>query len=101
MQSLPLENDLPSQERQILLSMWKRKAIGSRAISLDDLRARLSDEVKENYNGYLKNLENKLLIEVFHQGKEDAASMTPLGLAYVRQIQDDGLRLIAGEREKR
>ncbi len=100
MQNVPFDNDLPLQERKILLSMWKAKAIGGRAISIRDLRARLDEEGKGDYRDNLENLENKLLIEVLHNDKEDAVSMTPLGLAYFRQIQDDDLKLLAGERGK-
>jgi hypothetical protein len=98
MHSWPLEDDLPPQKKQILLLMWKVGAIGNRGISLRDLRAKLADDVKPNYMGYLKNLRGKLFIDISHGNRDDVASITPLGLAFVRQIQDDDLKLVTGER---
>jgi hypothetical protein len=98
MHSSPLEDDLPTQKKQILLLMWKVGAIGNRAISLRDLRAKLADDVKLNCMSYLKNLKGKLFIDISHGNRDDVASITPLGLAFIRQIQDDDLKLITGER---
>jgi len=98
MHTWPSEDDLPPQKRQILLAMWKAKAIGDRIISLRDLRARLPDEVKANYMSHLKNLKERLFIQISHGNNQDAASLTPLGLAFIRQIQDDDLMLMTGER---
>jgi DNA-binding MarR family transcriptional regulator len=98
MHTWPSEDDLSPQERQILSAMWKAKAIGDRVISLRDLRARLPDEVKANYVSHLKTLKEKLFIQISHGNNQDAASLTPLGLAFIRQIQDDDLMLMTGER---
>jgi len=98
MHTWPSEDDLPPQKRQVLLAMWKARAIGDRTISLRDLKARLPDEVKVNYISHLKNLKEKLFIQISHANNQDAASITPLGLAFIRQIQDDDFRLLTGER---
>jgi hypothetical protein len=92
------EDGLPLQKRQILLSMWKARAIGNKTISLRDLKAKLAEEVKPNYVSWMKNLKGKLFIEISRRGKDDVASITPLGLAFIRQIQDDDLKFITGDR---
>jgi len=98
MQAWPSEDELSPQKREILLSMWKAKAIGNRAISLRDLRARLTDEAKRDFMSHMKKLEARLFVKIIHPNEQDAASLTPIGLAYVRQIQDGDLDMVAGPR---
>jgi len=92
------ENDLPQQKREILLSMWKAGAIGDRRIPLRDLKAKLADEARQNYRSYLENLKERLFIEVFSGGDDDLVSITSVGLAFIRQIQEEELRSTTGER---
>lgn len=98
MQPAPTEDDLSPQKRQILLYMWKAGAVGEKAIALRNLKTRLPDAAKSNYVSYLKDLESRLFIRISRGDHEDSVSLTPLGLAYIRQIQDDNLRFITGDR---
>jgi DNA-binding MarR family transcriptional regulator len=98
MQPPPTEDDLSPQKRQILLYMWKSGAVGDRTIRLRNLKARLSDDVRSNYVSNLKDLESRLFIRISRGDCEESASLTPLGLAYIRQVQDDNLRFITGDR---
>jgi hypothetical protein len=98
MKAMPSEDELSAQKREILLSMWKARAIGNRAISLRDLRARLSDEAKRDFVSHMKSLEARLFVQIIHRNEQDAVSLTPIGLACVRQIQDGSLDIVAGPR---
>jgi hypothetical protein len=98
MQRPPTEDDLSPQKRQILLYMWKSGAVGDRAIRLRNLKARLSDDVRSNYVSNMKDLESRLFVRISRADHEESASLTPLGLAYIRQVQDDNLRFITGDR---
>ena len=98
MQAPPPEGNLPSQERQILLSLSRMGAIGNKVVSLRDLRKGLPDEVKLNYSAYLKSLQGKLFIEISQGSGDGVVRITPLGLAFIRQIQEDEFRLITGGR---
>jgi hypothetical protein len=51
--------------------------------------------LKLNFLSYIKNLEKRLFIGIFRQSNNNVASITPLGLAYIRQIEDENLRIIS------
>ncbi len=97
MQKSPSEDDLPTLEKQMLLSLWEARAIGNRAISIPSLKKSLTEDAKFHCISCLKNLEKKLFVEISRANEDQMVSITPLGLAFIRQIQDDDLRLVTGE----
>jgi RIO-like serine/threonine protein kinase len=87
---MPLDSLTPLAER-ILLTVWKLNAIGARFVSEDSVRAELSvaiDELtKEIQNLYTQGFLSKTTIN-----EKTSISLTALGLAILRQIEEDKLQ---------
>ena len=87
---MPLDSLTPLAER-ILLTVWKLNAIGARFVSEDSVKAELSvaiDELtKEIQNLYTQGFLSKTTIN-----EKTSISLTALGLAILRQIEEDKLQ---------
>ncbi len=86
-----MDSDLSTDELRILRTMWSLKALGARAIGMGDLVMRLPIALKNEISTRLERLENRGLIVKMKNAKDDLLSLSPLGVAFVRQIQDGQL----------
>lgn len=80
--------DLSNNEILILQTLWEQKALGTRGVTIHDLLTRLSDLPKTEAAEKLKRLENRGLVTIANVRGGDRFALSPLGAAFVRQLQD-------------
>lgn len=76
---------------KILLAIWKSNAIGIRSVGEDALKSELSD----SSNGFSQELKVLHDLGFIIRGNNDGRAefaLTPLGLAILRQIEEDKLQ---------
>jgi DNA-binding HxlR family transcriptional regulator len=76
---------------KILLAIWKSNAIGIRSVGEDALKSDISD----SSNGFSQELKTLLNLGFITRGSNGGGSefaLTPLGLAILRQIEEDKLQ---------
>ena len=80
-------------EERILLTLWKLKGIGKDHVREDSLR---TDPTLETTDDLLKDMIEKLrtrgFLETATADDHNAISLTSLGLAILRQIEEDKLQ---------
>ena len=80
-------------EERILLTLWKLKGIGKDHVREDSLR---TDPTLETTDALLKDIIEKLrtrgFLETATADDHNAISLTSLGLAILRQIEEDKLQ---------
>ena len=76
---------------KILLAVWKSNAAGIRSVREDALRAECSDS-SEAFSQELKTLEDLGFIVRESDGGRSEFALAPLGLAILRQIEEDKLQ---------
>ena len=90
---MPSNSTLTELEERILLALWKLKGIGKDHVKEDTLR---TEPALKATNDVLRDEIEKLLnqgfLETASAGVENAISLTPLGLAILRQIEEDKLQ---------
>lgn len=95
MPTMPIPDGISSVQEQILLSLWKHKAIGKTIVDEETL---LRDAV---WTGTTRNDWAKSVESLRGQGFLEASnnkegrgcfSLTPLGLAILRKIEEDRLQ---------
>lgn len=88
--------DLSKTEILILQTMWKLKALGSRGVTIDDLTSPPSDLSKMETIEKLKHLQMLGFATVSSWAGDGVCALSPLGAAFVRQLQDRELGDLAG-----
>ena len=91
--NMPSSSALTEFEERILLTLWRLKGIGRDYVGEDSLRT--DPTLEANYDllkDELKKLRSKGFLEISAADDHDAVSLTPLGLAILRQIQEDKLQ---------
>jgi len=76
---------------KILLAIWKQNAVGIRSVDEDALKSELSD----SSSGFSQELETLQCLGFIVGGNNDGKigyALTPLGLAILRQIEEDKLQ---------
>lgn len=96
--STAMSADLSNHEILILQTMWEMKALGTRAVAMQDLLSRLSDLSKTEASERLKGLEARGLVTTANRAKDERFALTPLGAAYIRQLQEKKLGDLASRR---
>jgi predicted transcriptional regulator len=88
------QNDkLPIIREQILLTVWKLKGIGEAAIKEEVLRAEMGTETSsETWASEIEQLHQQGFLEKNNVNGKITISLTPLGLAILRQIEEDHLQ---------
>jgi hypothetical protein len=92
MKTMPQADGLPELQATTLLTIWKLKGIGANAVDEDQLKAELSNESTENVPSAIQLLQSQGFIEVRDLEGRKAISITPLGLAILRKIEEDMLQ---------
>jgi predicted transcriptional regulator len=86
------QNDrLPPIREQILLTMWKLKAIGKTTIKEETLRAEMGPEIAESLASEIEQLQKRGFLEK-NSSNGVTISLTPLGLSILRQVEEDHLQ---------
>jgi len=90
---MPSINKLTESEERILLALWRLKGIGENHIREDSLRADPAVGASvEHLANEIGNLRNQGFLETVALDDHNAISLTPLGLAILRQIEEDKLQ---------
>lgn len=76
---------------KILLAVWKANAAGIRAVGEDALRSELSDS-SDDFSQELKTLQDLGFIVIGNSDGQAEFALTPIGLAILRQIEEDKLQ---------
>ncbi len=80
--------DLSDNEIMILQALWELRALGTRDVTIHDLLTRLSDLPKTEAAARVKRLETRGLVTIANLRGDDRFALSPLGAAFVRQLQD-------------
>lgn len=93
MPPMPNPEGVSATQQQILLSLWKLKGIGKTIIDEDLLKHDLPTTTPQNdLTEGLQSLQNQGFLETFDKGGRRHFSLTPLGLAILRKIEEDKLQ---------
>jgi hypothetical protein len=84
---------LSNDELLILRTMWELKALGTRTVTMRSLSSRIPDAPDKETVERVKSLETRGLVTI---GKGDLLALSPLGAAFVRQLQDRQLGDLSG-----
>ncbi len=77
---------------QILLTLWRLRGIGNKFVKQENLRADLAVDSDQTWVGEIANLQTEGFLTSTNLDGQDAVSLTPLGLAILRQIEEDKLQ---------
>jgi DNA-binding MarR family transcriptional regulator len=84
---ISMASEIPSDELLILQTMWEHKALGTHTMTFQDLATHLgaaSSEITKK----LERLEVQGLLIRTRGSRVDLFALSPLGAAFVRQLQD-------------
>ncbi len=91
--AMPSINTLTESEERILLVLWKMKGIGKNRVIEDSLKSDPSLATSGDLlTSEIVNLQNQGFIETVPADDHNTVSLTPLGLAILRQIEEDRLQ---------
>jgi hypothetical protein len=77
---------------RILLALWRLRGIGNKYVKQEILRADLGVESDQSWVGEIANLQTQGFLTSTSLDGQDALSLAPLGLAILRQIEEDRLQ---------
>ena len=77
---------------QILLTLWRLRGIGNKFVKQENLRADLAVDSDQTWVGEIANLQTEGFLTSTNIDGQDVVSLTPLGLAILRQIEEDKLQ---------
>ena len=89
---MPTTQGLTPVQEMVLLTMWKLGGIGSNPVDERNLRIELADDPPEDLALAIQDLGVQGFIESKTKGEEKLLSLTPLGLAILRKIEEDRLQ---------
>ena len=92
MPPMPETSGLPDFEQQVLLAIWKLKGIGKNGVDEKSLQTEMPNETPQNLAGAIEALTNKGFIEQSNSSDHKSLSLTPLGLAILRKLEEDRLQ---------
>ncbi len=92
MPPMPQPTGLPDLEERTLLAIWKLRGIGKNAVDESRLRTELANETPQNFEGAIETLRNQGFLEKTKVDDHTLLSLTPLGLAILRKVEEDRLQ---------
>jgi DNA-binding MarR family transcriptional regulator len=92
MRPMPEPDILPELEERTLLAIWKLKGVGKNGVEESSLQAELSTETPQNLADAVQALVIKGFIVRGSSGEGRFLSLTPLGLAILRKLEEDRLQ---------
>jgi hypothetical protein len=75
----------------MLFAVWKLKGIGKTTVSEDELRRQMTDDPVETFPATLTQLQSQGFIEIKNKAGPRGISITPLGVAILRKVEEDRL----------
>ena len=92
MPNMPPDRNLTELGERILVALWKMKGIGRSSIREETLRAELAPEgALEGLSGEIASLHAQGFLQATFSEGNNLVSLTALGLAVLRQIEEDKL----------
>ena len=92
MSPMPQPEGLSDLEERILLAVWKLGGVGKNAVDENKLRTELANETPQNLAGAIETLRNQGFLEATNLHDRTLISLTPLGLAILRKLEEDRLQ---------
>jgi DNA-binding MarR family transcriptional regulator len=92
MRPMPEPNILSELEERTLLAIWKLKGIGKNGVEESSLQTELTNETPQNLAAALEALQNQGFIKKANSSDRKFLSLTPLGLAILRKLEEDRLQ---------
>jgi len=80
--------ELSNNDRVILRTLWELKALGTHAVPIHDLVSHLSGIPVTETAERLEQLQARALITRTKSAADHLVALSPLGAAFVRQLQD-------------
>ena len=81
---------LPALSEKILSTVWKLNSTGQKAVPEDTVRAELS-ATNDEFANEAEMLQKQGFLNRSKVNEKPSLSLTPLGLAILRQIEEDNL----------
>jgi predicted transcriptional regulator len=88
---MPDTNGLPDLEQRVLLAIWRLKGIGKNEVDENSLNTEFPNETGQVLTA-IRALTNQGFIEQTDSGNRKGLSLTPLGLAILRKLEEDRLQ---------
>ena len=92
MKSMSLTSGLSEGGEAVLLAIWKLKGICTNTVDERQLKAEMAKEPSEDLSSTLQLLETQGFIEIKDEADRKGVSITPLGVAILRKIEEDKLQ---------
>ncbi len=92
MPPMPQPEGLSDLEERMLLALWKLRGIGKNAVDESSLRAELEIEMPQNLEDAIETLRQQGFLERGSVHDRTRLSLTPLGLAILRKLEEDRLQ---------
>jgi predicted transcriptional regulator len=86
--SIAMSPDISSDEIQVLQTMWELKAVGTHRVTMRSLASRIPGVPDTETVKTVKRLEARGLVTTKKGAGGDLFALSPLGAAFVRQLQD-------------
>jgi len=86
--STTMNRDLSNDEVLILQIIWELKALGTHTVTMRSLASRIPNARDEETAESVKRLEARGLVIMGKGAGGDLLALSPLGAAFVRQLQD-------------
>lgn len=86
------DTTLTDLEQRVLLVIWKLKGIGKSGVDAANLQTEMPNETAQNLAGAISALSNQGFVEQADSSDYKLLSLTPLGLAILRKLEEDRLQ---------
>jgi len=92
--TMPPVNGLSEPAETILFAIWKLMGIGTKTVSEEQIKVQVPNQPAENLPANLTQLQTQGFIEIKNHAGQKGISITPLGLAILRKVEEDRLQEI-------
>ena len=92
MPPMPQTTGLSDPEERVLLAVWKLRAIGKSKVEASQLQAEMPDRPAQSLSGAIDSLREQGFLENSTIENQRLLSLTPLGLAILRKLEEDRLQ---------
>lgn len=92
MNNMPLTSGLSEGGEAALLAIWKLRAVGTNTVDEGQVKSEMTNGPSEDVALTLQLLEAQGFIEIKDEADHKGVSITPLGLAILRKIEEDKLQ---------
>ena len=92
MRPMSQPSGLSDLQERVLLAVWKLRGVGKNGVDDSKLGSELENETAENLAAAVEELRNQGFLEATNQQNQSLLSLTPLGLAILRKVEEDRLQ---------